>query len=139
MATPRPGAGIRNVALAPGALQVATGPPKITGASATAPFMGLAVTLTIMSTGPCSVALVDWGDSPSGAEGHALKAASTQLPPHVYATPGLKTIKVGGADASYWASTPNKKASHVGDYMGEAPVVSVTLRSGTMAAPALRK
>ncbi|MGA7990142.1 MAG: type VI secretion system tube protein Hcp [Thermoanaerobaculia bacterium] len=135
---PTPAAGAKNLQLAPGALRSVSLVPRITGASAAAPFVGTGVTLTITSTGPCSNALVDWGDSPLGGEGHALTGASTTLPTHVYATAGAKTIKVGGRDASYWKSSPKMSPSRAGDCTGEAPLVSVTLRSGAVAAPIVR-
>jgi hypothetical protein len=136
--TPRAGAGIQNVALAPEALQVAA-PPKITGASASAPFASLAVTVTITSTGPCQSAFVDYGDG-SIAEGHTLTGTSTALPAHTYATAGAKTIKVGGRDAPYWPQVPQKAPPQKGanPCTGWAPEVHVTARPGIESAPALR-
>ncbi len=102
---------------------------RITGATAAAPFLGQTVTLTITSSTACSDAFVDWGDG-SIAEGHALTSTSTTLPAHTYATPGVKTIKVGGSDASYWPNLPQKKPSRSPNpCTGQAPLVNVTLRS----------
>ncbi len=129
--TPRAGAGGQNVALAPGALHAAI-PLGITGATASAPFTGLAVTLTITSTGPCLNAFVDYGDG-SISEGHALTGTSTTLPAHTYPTAGAKTIKVGGRDAPYWPQVPQKAPPQKGanPCTGWAPEVHVTLRSET--------
>jgi type VI secretion system secreted protein Hcp len=109
------GTAAQRLAVAPGAaasaavaLAPTAAPPKITGASAAAPFAGLAATLTIASTGPCQDAFVDWGDG-SIAEGHTLTGKSTVLPAHTYATAGAKTIKVGGRDAPYWPQAHRKR------------------------------
>ncbi len=115
---------------------MAVAPPKITGASATAPFVGLAVTLTITSTRACQDAFVDWGDG-SIAEGHALTGSSTTLPAHAYASPGEKKIRVGGRDAPFWQSAPARPAK-ANACTGSAPEVHVTLRPGA-AAPAPKK
>jgi type VI secretion system secreted protein Hcp len=105
-------------------------PPKITGASASAPPFGLAVSVTITSTGPCQNAFVDYGDG-SISEGHALTGTSTTLPAHKYPTAGAKTIRVGGRDAPYWPHAPQKNPPPAGanPCTGWAPEVHVTLRS----------
>jgi type VI secretion system Hcp family effector len=135
---PTTSAGARAVALAPGALQ-AVGPPRITGASASAANSGLGVTVTITSTGACQNAFVDYGDG-SISEGHALTGTSTTLPAHTYPSAGAKTIKVGGRDAPYWPAPQRPQRTDANDCTGWAPVVNVPLRL-EMAAPApmLRK
>jgi type VI secretion system secreted protein Hcp len=140
--TPTPG--IRSVvaasaALAPAAANVPAA-PKITGASASAPFTGLGVTVTITSTGPCQSAFVDYGDG-SSADGYPLTGTSTTLPVHTYPSAGAKTIKVGGRDAPYWPQSPKKQEPqpHANPCTGWAPVVNVTLRSIVEVAPALKK
>ena len=134
--TPTPG--IRsvvaaNAALAPAAVKPPAA-PKITGASASAPFTGLGVTVTITSTGPCTSAFVDYGDG-SIAEGHQLTGTSTQLPAHTYPSAGAKKIHVGGWDAAYWSSNTKLKSMshHPNECTGSAPEVLVTLRSDTVA------
>lgn len=125
--------------VAPPALQAAVAPPKITGASAAAPFMGLTVTVTITSSGPCRDAFVDYGDG-SIAEGHVLTSTSTTLGAHTYPSAGAKTIKVGGRDAPYWPPSPPKAPPQKGanPCTGWAPEVHVTLRSDIYNAPAMR-
>ncbi len=133
--TKHPG-GVAEAQLATGAVAAALAPPKITGASATAPFLGTTVTLTITSTGPCADAFVDFGDG-SISEGHALKGTSTQLT-HAYATAGAKTIKVGGWDAPYWPKPARPPQRGSNECTGWAPEVHVTLRSGAAPAPVVR-
>jgi type VI secretion system secreted protein Hcp len=129
--------GARKLQVEPGGVQVAAAAPRITGASASAPAMGLAVAVTITSTGPCTSAFVDYGDG-SIAEGHTLTGTSTTLAAHTYPTAGAKTIKVGGRGAPYWPA-PQKAAARPNECTGWAPEVKVTLNSGVMAAPAIRR
>ena len=134
---PRPQAtAIRSAPLASGAL-TAVQAPRITGVSASAPFLGTGVTVAISSTGPCVNAFVAYGDG-SINEGHALTGTSTQIPAHVYSTPGLKTIQVGGYDAPYWSGPQKHEQHHPNDCTGWAET-TVTLRSEAAPAPAMKR
>ncbi len=124
-------------AAAPAALSAAVQAPRITGVSASAPLLGTGVMVTIASTGPCTSAFVGYGDG-SINEGHALTGTSTQIPVHVYSTPGLKTIQVGGRDAPYWSGQQKHDQSRAGDCTGWAET-TVTLRSEAAPAPAIRR
>jgi type VI secretion system secreted protein Hcp len=132
-----------NVKVAPNALsavalQPTSAPPKITGVSASVPTFGTHVTLTVASTGACANARVDWGDG-SVNQFYKLTGTSTPLPVHTYASPGVKTIRVGGPDASYWSSGVQKKQelARQGDCTGEAQA-QVTLRLAVAPAPVVR-
>ncbi len=133
--TRHPG-GVAEAQLATGAVAAALAPPKITGASASAPFLGTTVTLTITSTGPCANAFVDYGDG-SISEGHSLTGTTTQLT-HAYAAAGARTIKVGGRDAPYWPKPAKPPQRGSNECTGGAPEVHVTLRSGAAPAPVVR-
>lgn len=126
------------VSAAGSAVVGASHPPTITAASASAPVVGLGVTVTIKATAPCVGAFVDYGDG-SIVEGQTLTGTSTTLAPHTYPSPGAKTIKVGGRDAPYWTGPKKATPARPNDCAGWAPVVNVTLRNTLAPAPVIAR